>query len=350
MGAMPIALMTKSVLHGLDVRDASGTSLSVFTTDQNAQFASKILESAIKGPLSSELRACINKIVYFAKAPFEDEDSISLRRDRILIQYASAIQMTRRSEFIDLAQDLMAGFLFIIVPPVEWKSDERIIVKFSYEEPLAIIGQMFPAVFRTSVQPDWAERFHFEVKAPQGLLVKNIEILTTDALDDPTKERVVARSVPGSNKVAHVALDGNVEKTPFQALVDIAAERAGLPFQALLASIGLVLALAIPLIAHWKWPWLVLIPKDGSAATLLLLGPAVLVSFLARGSEHPVTAHRLRGGRTVLALVGLILLGAAAIVGGEIYPGGPFRAWITLTAASVGILVFSLFWRSKSTV
>lgn len=341
LGCLPVAILNKGTLHALDVRDASGAALSVMNTMEDADLASRLLNSLLIADPTDDHGELLTDVVFFSGT---DET-----RDELLDAVARRAQPDDIERAVFLAQSLMAGFLFVILLPEEFEQGQRLLVKYSYEEPVSIDGHWFPKPIWTRVTPSWSERYHFEVRAPRPLLVGNLE-LRSELGEDGKETLVTGHAGPEGLRVAHVAMDCPDNEEDFRAWCVLLAERRGVVTVALWTTFATWLLLATPAVANWLYPETIRVPTDGTSAALLLLVPALLAAFLAQPSDHEVVGHRIRGARLQLVGSGGLLFAAALVLSGAVQDEWRAPAWYLLAVLATAVLVFAFVWRTKATV
>lgn len=355
--AIPIAVLVKRPIKSLDVRDACGTALATLTTEQNAALATSILASHLGyGHWSgSEL---LTRIVTTRQLVLAD-----------VFLFVDNLPDSRSEEenlaALDLAMRLRTTFLFFVVLDPEPRRDQtRMLLKFSYEEPLKLQGLVRPRPVLTAVSADWANVFHLEVRSPQSTVIEELSLRKViDADDDDdggdAKSAAVAegeQSDTDGGRVAHVYVrqDPRSDDTSYTGAFRFLAEPSGLPIASVITSS--LTAAAFLAVAFSQSLWLAVVGVEtapdglgGVVVPVVLLGPAVFVAFLAQTPSHAVAARLLRVPRGVLGVSAVVLV-FGAIVTARLLPQSMLRPiWLVLTALASAAFVAGSIWFLGST-
>lgn len=362
LGFVPLALFRKEDLSSLDVRAANGHAISILTTYDAADLAIRLLQSGVKSKLDDDANLLIEEIVFF-KCSVMDESLFVKERD-LYRRYVNLVTPENSSNYVTLAQSLLRTFILWVQLPEGAKPYQRLITKVSYEEVLPFEGMFPPLPVRTVVHPNWSSRFHFEVTAPPELKISALTIRsavkskslfasdasTNDLLDEASGDsvEVFAQISGGSFQVGHVSMDGYPELPPVQADIEIIPSSGGTAKIAFMVVIATMAVFLVPTLFKITGSALIKTPKDGTAAALLLLGPALLVAYLARSPEHPIVAHRMRGARYSLLACGVLLMMAASLLGGIVGEEWLRTTWYALTGMATLVVCLFLYWGRKS--
>lgn len=373
LGYVPLTFLDKKVLKSLDVRSASGVSLSTLTTAENTNLAVKLLAAGIDlNP--SEVDAAewqLTEIVLW-----DSSDSFSGGAQEIYARmtdfYVEALPNRHREGLSYLVRELFTGFILWVRIPADCNTEERTIFKISYHIDLesssfapelvnlhwikkayARLINLFSAVpFQIGLNTKWGSRYHLEVRAPIGFVVKD---LTVFSYTDPEFKKFVASSSE-SAQVSHLTLDAN-RNYDSEAQIMVVANRSGFFNTVRAATHSISILLVIPLFLWCLKDSITEIDKsmnfnltNGNAVTLLLLGPAILITFLATTSEHTIISNRRRIGRVSLYASGAILTIAALTLSGVISsPKWVLNIWAILAVVSTLNSVLTEYWFTNST-
>ncbi len=364
LGFIPVAIFRKQDLTALDVRAADGKAISVLTSYDAEDLAIRLLRAGVKVPVTEEIDLLIEEIVLFDSSTMDDA---AIKQEEILYgKYLDVIKPKKSADFLKLAQILLRTFILWVQLPDEVKAYQRMIVKVSYEEAFPFEGTFPPRPLQTIVHPNWSSRFHFEVTAPPDLKIAVLTVRSANASNhllisekpasgaksqgETESFELLARSPDGPSQVGHVSMYGFRDDPPAQVDIEIIPSPGGTMRISSMASFCTMLVFLIP--AGFKVFGLGFLatPKDGTAAAILLLGPALLVAYLARSPEHPIVAHRLRGARYSLLASGGFLMSAAALLGGIVSEQWLRVLWYLLTGFSASAFAVYVDWARRSRI
>lgn len=372
LGFVPLAVFKKTNMSMLDVRGSDDKALSILTTKDSTGLAIRLLQSGLKGKLDFKAKLLIEEIVLFkslatVKESIERELELELELERereLLSRYGDLIDIKELSNYVTLAQVLFRTFILWVQLPADAKSNQRIITKVSYEDALPFEGGFRPLRLRTRIHPNWSSRFHFEVIVPPELKIHALTIKSEvkwkrESLSETRKkigsnqdeERgflILAESSGDPVQVGHIAMDGNLEIPRTQIDIDIVPSAGGIVKISFMVACATVVVFLIPsLFKFFEWG-IIEKPRNGTAAALLLLGPALLATYLAQAPEHPIVAHRMSGVRYSLLTSGLLLMMAAGLLSGVVADNWLRKAWYTLTMVACLALFLLIAWRKQA--
>lgn len=201
------------------------------------------------------------------------------------------------------------------------------------------------AVSRTvsllQVIPDlgFAASQHFELEVPIGLNVSRLTLV--DVGEDPDGANDVVETAYSIGRVCHVNLNPRSAGATGVLRADVAVATQGI-FR---FTVGTVIALALLVSAAWVIRWFdghILL--DGPtipspAASIVLIGPALLISWMSRQPEHPVVARAVQPLRNILFLVAIclvIMAGLAAVAVQHLIWVG---AWVLVTGLALWVII-----------
>lgn len=335
---MPLAFLDKQVLVGLDVIDASGSSLPLLTKQQNAFLAWSVLASLAdfaleeKGEgLTEELTARLWEIA----AGDPDGANDALRSLEEAESGRAEARLSNEWMFMSLATDLASRFLMIC--PVEGDPDSRSVIKFSYvtsfdNEP-GLAGWLeraaskmgwIPAEFILDA-PAVGEgaSYHFEFICPPELVVSNIE--ATVLLPDD----IAGTEGSCSGQRGHIYLGSQPPSSSALVSVWLRPPRAGL----LRAALGVTAGTFALLIFFLLGDRVARIEPSESIAVLLSV-PAVISTFIVRPGEHRLATGLLSGVRAAVVVSGTAALVGAVLIVGEVQVATMLDWWRMLAIVS----------------
>lgn len=360
---VPVAVLQKVPLRGFDIT-CNGKPLSVLGTSDSAPVTLAMLEGTVPEEIGlslesrKELSALIREAVYFQPLrlagngaegllQYEDEgqpghldpepsrtwidgwDAADVVTDRMKEWFA------KQTGLVDGQTDVLAKRMatierfirsFVLLAEIdEICVSRRTVVKYAldqdFPERRSILWREIPFI---QIVPDFgfARSQHIEFEVPAGLVVNSLELVPFDS--NNRNAGLVQLSRGEQSRAAHVyaAPEDRFQDAVF--LADVAPAAQGL-LTFVTGAVAVVLALAVmsvpirmaepPIIDTAK-----LLPSP--AASLLLIGPALLLSWMAKEPEHRLSAAVLFPLRAMLILdaVALLLMAGLAAV--------PTVAWI----------------------
>ena len=324
--------------------------MSLFNADQNAGLSVAILKSGCMPSDSSELENAIANIVYADSDRAEPAPGVWNKAFATLEQ---ALRPDAYYNYGGLALELFDGFLLTVELPNDARADDRLVIKLAYEEPFIMPGLFRRESFGTRFDTTWSETLHLEVRAPEQLLVGWLSAIGLDFENERSPgyinfPEVDFETVP--KQIAHLVIPSRAPRLAAAWIVfSFVAERRGVVSSALIAATSAIFAFVAMLAAFYAPTEIGFLPDTGSASSLLLLVPAVIIAFLSRGSEHDVVARHLRPARASLAFIGLLFFLGAANVSGVVPVVWRPYIWFTLLAAAVGTASYMSSWWTSAT-
>lgn len=301
--AVPLTMMSKGLIRDLDVSDSEGRPISVLGRSENVAIAeltmwAMVKKSVIPG-LEQEVRAILSDIA-------------GMESKRAQAKAEGLIVMLKLSDSVaNRILDFAANFLLVALLPRE-KANQRQLIKYSYhwerESPGTIRSALRGLVaglgfisYKSVMEIAFAQSarsYHLEVPAPDGLLVTKIRLgKGSDGLLKPSRPSVVGHAQANYSKLD----DGTDDAEIFIRL----ARRSILPpvaGAALLVWLGFSWALIAP-------NALSSMRSSADAATaLLLVGPALMIGWLARNGENAITSRLLGPTRFIAGSLSLLLV------------------------------------------
>jgi hypothetical protein len=335
---VPLALVGKGTLTSLSTRGPTGNPMPVLGADDNARvsqlmltaLARRLMPAAVarSDRLSEKFWGVVQSDVLVARHWFR---RYVVWREQAQIPYSGGLDV-----FEGLLRTLRGHFLLL----VELDADlvgRRVVVKYSHEthEPDAE-GRTtrLPASFTMPFgQVGWARSWHLEVHAPPGTAIVALEAQQTDASGaaatppagapggvhgDGARAAVAADSAPG---LAHVAVRPGSRVTDAVVRFALTPQRTGLRGTSLWGAWLATAALIVAALGRWTDLDVLASPlTDSAPVSILLTGPALLLSWISRAPEHPLAARLLRPVRRALAISAGSLLALALVVAVPLAP------------------------------
>lgn len=346
---LPITLVPKRVFRRLSISAPDGTPLSVLETEANTLLSSDLL-LALAPPYVSALivPGFLQVLVQKAITGTPEE---AHRRHQVL---EAAIRMKAQENstppeevgtWLDMVKAFGESFLFAVEVDKRYLG-KRTIIKYSFDDDFEtprswrswVRGQH--ASFKVHIEDLGVTKSeHIEVKVPEGLLIRRLSVLDYMTNSEPT-DMPTSRA---RRSVGHVALSPTSRDTAGECLITAYPARQGI-FN--FSWIGLLVVTCILLGARFVETGDVLaegIAVPPSATSILLLGPALFLSWMSRVPEPPLVASLLARLRVIMLLGAFVLVLLAGVV---LFPWKPpFEGllWIGIWIIE-GLSLFLLVW------
>lgn len=318
---VPIAQMAKGAVRSFSLFDEQGQVLAHLTKDENTDVASAatIYQLAgVDGFNDHDLTSRIRQVVESPACDATRQLAEDIAKD--VIDKASADDAKEMAFGIRLLFDLADNFLVLALLP-ERLTRQRTVVKYRYHWEAAILAERSWRLWKTAygfdshlieidlAGPADARSYHLEVLLPQGLTSAGVAL---PPLSSTTDHHGFVDNRPGS--VGHVV--GNYPTPPDlrTAQAHVRVPNRGLRPLALLVS---TFTFVFFLLERVLWgAHEVMLRQSGGGAALLLAVPAVALALLARPGENQIAGTILLPLRlTILGCSGLLMAGAASLVG-----------------------------------
>jgi hypothetical protein len=381
---IPIAILQKVPLRGFNITHA-GKSLSVLGIADSENLTRSMLMRTIPAEVRlakaarAGLRVLIEDAVRFqplrerlsdtenlsAFSDVSDDESgtnigpggrehhVSLDADDVITQRMH----DWLSEQVDLPErqwDLLVEALatieqfirnFVLLAEVD---DElvgtRSVVKYALDQDFpdrkSIFWHEIPII---QIIPDYgfARSQHIEFEVPAGLIVNSLELVPLDSKRHPAAGLVQDRRREQSRAAhVHAAPDSRLQDAVF--LADIAPASQGLltfaSWAVIMVFVAAMLSIPLRLVEPSLLDSAKLVPSP--AASLLLIGPALLLSWMAKEPEHRSSAMILFPLRAMLLIDAVALLFMACLA------AVPTVEWVWATSWSLiyGLVSLALCW------
>lgn len=319
---VPVGMLEKGAKHRLDATH-NGKGVAVLGRQQNSEFATEMLWEAVrrlprKGDPDRPTDTFVLARVVEAAA---DEARTALDAYEKWKENELAIAQFHDVDkgllaFVDLLLERLArNYLFLVELDAKFVG-VRTTVKYSLDQDLPELEGRGPQqiLFKYSI-PDFgfAASQHVEVEVPKGLCLRTIDLVESD------RNRVAAQSVgykaPNPTRLAHAVLTPKSVGHDGDAWVAAVPSKQGIyPFSKWAAIITVLIvfaSLALRIFNHEILRTEQLIPSP--AASIILVTPALLLSWLSKEPEHELVARLLAPMRNVLLACGGILLTMAVL-------------------------------------
>lgn len=350
---VPLYIADKESLVKFSITDEAGAALSLLNTVENGGFAAEGLNAIVNGLSGrpgratvspNSLRTVLRSIVMASghRGPGVAERALDPVRPLGSV-------LTADDVYKALVKDLARGFLMLVPIPYEPERDRCLKIEYLTRQdwdPVGLAGVAW-AVARissslaisdktqgfTELQAGWARGTHFEVEAPQDVVLGEAHL---DCVQwDPRHRRSIridARRTVYDRPVLNVNLSPRVNYDPHR---DDPARRGELllcrqdtadltlRIRPRSAPVLLPVTLASAVTSALLWGALARLGElEGqTSAGLLLLIPALLAAFLARPGEHAFATRLLQGVRWATVLVLACAIVAVGVIAGGLIRG-----------------------------
>ncbi|UTM45823.1 hypothetical protein [Glutamicibacter mysorens] len=262
----------------------------------------KVVEAVLDATTSQEQQRCVEAFERLVEklAPsngYSPEQQDNLATVRALVQ----LLMSHYILFVELDME-MVGLRFT--------------VKYSSDVPAPKNEGTAPIEIQWAI-PDFpfAESQHFEIEVPANLQVQRLRAIAFDDADQVTQWE--DSKTEEESRSAHVVLRAKKEDVRVDVTVHVQPSAQGLfsfaRWSVLICTLLVILSVPLRIFDHQ-----VLGPKvvPSNSVSILLIAPALLISWVSRGQEHSIVIALLRPLRRILlATAGLFvcIAGLAAI-------------------------------------
>ncbi|MDJ0457952.1 hypothetical protein PUN71_012125 [Arthrobacter sp. NQ7] len=318
---VPLALIEKGALRRVTAKDPSGHPLPILGAQDNSRLSAEMLLfmlDATPGGLAAgydaKLFALLQQVVAFQPGTRSDEE-----RTRLEAGIADAAKAKGYpADVSELIGEIAKGFLdhFLLVAVLD--SDlvgQRVVLKFSYDRDLPTPSPWNRIGVIDFTMPDvgFARSQHVEFEAPAGLIVKQLKVTETFA-GEPVRDPLV--DTPDEPRAsAHVAFTPLRSTSGAFVRVRVAPAGAGILSFTVVAAVALaVFALFVAGEKFWGWKVLATKSLPSQAVSLILIGPALFLSWMARAPEHRTLATLLQPLRWILIFCTTVLIAAGVAV------------------------------------
>jgi hypothetical protein len=327
--AAPLFILDKDPVSSMafDLKDESGRSLSLMTSEENGEISAATLKAlarktleAAHYTLSDELAA---KLENLAKADTSggrdwlDRLKSPLPGDPDLAEIDVLLEKPGEDGEMSWWLNTLA-LASIVLVTFEAGSNHRRVIKIAYEQPtvrqsavrqpLRFFARLGWLSYQTQVESPLIRsgRYHLEVKAPP-----EIRLTRAALVDDKTNRR---NRAPGFRSRAHLYIDDAHDSYGALAQFALRVSGRGVLGGALLAA----LLVLVSILACMRYSEGIVEGSTGVPALLLVL-PGIIATYVARSDQHGLTTRLLAIPRWILLLFAGVAAyyaaGAIALVG-----------------------------------
>ena len=335
---VPLSFMAKETLRDLDVVDAEGSALPVLGHDQNAVLAAAAVAFLVSTFRSAEVDPDLWSIIYgIAAGPA----NVAAKEAEMLIAIARLDEVSSA-----LLRDIASNFILM----TQMSSDsvgQRRVIKYAYHWETASAPGFFRRYWRLLVAGlgfttfplsvrldsiDLAESYHFECKAPSGLISTRVE-LPADQASSPRVTTLHSAIGHANGRYTRGSAPSQVGSLGF------ALDRSGLLPRVLGSALAVGLLFVLFLLRPTSYESLT--KSVDAANALLLFIPAVVIAINARSGENMMTSRLLAPLRYISALLSLSLFIAGAMLVLEVSRATSQRYWLIAALFAGAIVVLT---------
>ncbi|MEO6531101.1 MAG: hypothetical protein ABIN10_12170 [Specibacter sp.] len=357
--AVPLAFLSKSPLPRLTTADAAGKALCVLEAPVNSYYALEFLTAMVPPWVRSQpavFAAVENVLRKLVTSPFGHSTRILELTLRQLLLNAgkgrarlSDEEAMELAAFQSMAKNLGSRFIFMVEMDAS-SMGARTILKYGVDQatPRTEKGLTKRVTFKVEV-PDlgWAASLHVEVLLPSGIVLERLEL--EDTLLGGNKSgglEIKARGRREQCTAGHVSLRPSTRLSSGHFWVTVVPARQGLHEFSAMAIIFVSLTVCLGWVMR-SFSESILngatIPSN--TVSLLLIGPALFISWISRTPEHEIVAKVQRPLQIALMLSAGVLLILAGLASVPVMVPVWKVAWVVLSVfqaiALLTLLVYS---------
>lgn len=350
---VPLALIEKGALRRASSLDPAGKPLPVLGSEDNGQLTLELLKSLVQPAKNSEdyegdVGPILERIVRHdpgnsGMAALEASWAAWLGQATFPPLYPEAY----RTQLDNMVRAFIDNFLLVVELDEDYL-DRRCVLKFAYDRdlPVPAPGDHTTIIGLTLPDVGFAKSQHVEVEVPAGLRLRWLEV-TESIYGEPVG--AVTDEAETERSVGHVAFRARSITSSATVLFAVSPVRSGIFAFTLVASLA-VLTFAI-LTALQRAHWIDIIghpfAPPSPAVSLLLIGPALFLSWMAKAPEHRVSAVVLAPLRWILLVCTLALVIGGFAVAVPLATGAWNTAWTAvLVLAVLGTLLLIGYWKN----
>lgn len=345
---VPLGMLVKGAKQRMDAKH-DGKGIAVLGRVDNSRLAIKMLHDAARSlPRLTSVNASADSLVFAAVVESEAAES-STAVDAYANWKASSLDSQsfsdshkRRLLLLDmLVARLAKNYLFLVELDADFIGT-RTTLKYSLDEDLPELEDWGPQQIRFKLSiPDYgfAASQHVEFEVPKGLCIQSIDFVAFDRNSLAVQSSGHAATRP--TRTAHEVLAPKSVFHSADAWVAAAPVRQGVfSFSKWAAVVTTLIVLATIPVRVWNNEVLrpeALIPSP--AASIILVTPALLLSWMSKEPEHELVARLLAPLRGILLACGGILLTMAVLAAVPVSPWIWWILWFIIYGATAWMAV-----------
>lgn len=320
---VPLGSLRKGALKNVDTSGAGAASLSILGAEDNGNYAvamllmmvESLLGAAANTPRCSEVITNVVRANHARQHDATREFKVWLAESVSLNDPSSrGPEFERRLDFFQEFVGQFATTFLLLIEVDESLAGTRCVIKYSRDDtaPEGIDSESQQLAWEI---PDYgfARSYHLEVEVPPGLVYTELEILEIDANGNPTSRALDAPSK--LQIIAHLACTPNERMASAVAGLTLSPSKQG-QYKVSRFSAVIVFCMSLTAWVSSMMPGVFVVSDSGpasAAVSLLLTGPALILSWFSKGPEHEAIAWIMRPYRIMLLMtVGALFLMAAA--------------------------------------
>lgn len=357
---IPLGVLEKGPKQRLNT-SLEGKPVPVLGRQEHAKLVAEMLEERLPSTLRAVWSRSSRRALFLAIASCQ-ADSIDETGDRYEVWRDDALgnkvldeaALQQIEDFDSLVGQMLTNFVFLVEVKEELVG-QRLILKYALDQAAPNSrGSGTKRLVILQPVPDlgFAASHHMEVEVPAGLVVDSLTLAEIGEAQDGSGDQF-AESFP-EGRVGHVNIEPSTPQAVGVLRAEISVARQGLFFftQWTLISVVALVAFA-SLVRVFDQFFLKMEPDTipSPAASILLVGPALLISWMSRLPEHLLVARMVGPLRGMLILSALALTIVAGLAAVRLQPTVWNGAWwvvVALVAAvSVWFMYFRFDWRIR---
>ncbi|UDF21582.1 hypothetical protein [Rhodococcus qingshengii] len=366
---LPIGVLRKRVIQRLDVTH-EGNSLPVLTSSENGEITIAFIDYLVsKADIPSEracaVRAALRAVVEYNSAS-GDVNPLKIAQDTLKAAFSDVPDMSKDAQIcarllVSYAELFAENFLLVVVISAEFVS-QRVVLKYSLDQPFEVAhpwSSISSLTFSYTPASCWSDTsYHVEIDLPSSLAIVEVaqgpsSSQSAEGAGDEVRKVVEARkgianspSLGGSRSHVVLTTQHVVEENAELSVTTVPGPHGIRRFTVWAAAIVLALVLAsIPArLCNVVVADAFIIPS--SVAPVVLVGPALLLSWIGRSREHDVVSNLLLPLRGVLMACSMVLVLLAVLAAVPVKPWVWHTTWgaIYLLTIVFTVLVVRLYW------
>ena len=359
---VPLGMMRKGAIQRLDAKQDS-TGLAVLGKRENSALAFKLLQAAVKGfprksSATAEDEARVFQSIVAAKpgSAHAVHEAYKAWKERSLDTDSLTARDKRRLIVLDVfASRLVGHYIFLVEidskyvgtrTTLKYSLDQEIKYSLDQEKPSSDIKEV-PS-WGTQIRfhfklPDFgfAESQHMELELPSGLCIKQFLFLAFD--HKQVLRQADRRTLPPGRRVAHAFL--NPERSDFEGEVwaHTMPSKEGLyrfaKWAAIISSILVVATIIARCFDREVLRPEAIIPSP--AASIILIAPALMLSWMSRKPEHPLVTVLLAPLRRIVLACAAVLVMMAVLAAVPVAPLVWHVIWICIYIGTGLMVVYA---------
>lgn len=361
---LPLGVLRKRVIQRFDVT-YEGDSLPVLTSGENGEITTAFIDHLVRGvgfpsEHARKVRAALQKVVKYDGADRGGENPLKTAQEALRAALRDVPKMsvdaqTHARLLVSYAELFAENFLLVVVIPAELIS-QRVVFKYSLDQPFKVDNpwsSVSSLAFSYTPASCWSNTsYHVEIDLPSSLAIVEVaQEPSSPEFSESTRmaaRQGIANSPSLGGSRSHVVLTTQhvVEENIELSVTTVPGPHGIRRFTGWAAAIVLALVLAsIPArLCNVVVADTFTIPS--SVAPVVLVGPALLLSWIGRSREHDLVSNLLLPLRGVLMACSLVLVLLAALAAVPVEPWVWHTTWwaIYLLTTAFTVLTARLYW------